>query len=84
MAQAEPPIALRRSPDKIAGVMPQPVVDYPQQTTRTAVDLVFTGTTARNPDVKILLSHAGGTLPYLAARVAGASALVGPLVSQRA
>lgn len=59
--------------------MPQPVVDYPQQTTRAAVDLVFTGTIGRNPNVKILLSHAGGTLPYLAPRVAGATALVGSL-----
>lgn len=45
------------------------MVDYPQQTTRCAVDLVFRGTITAHPNVKIILSHAGGTLPYLAQRV---------------
>ncbi|CAF1523275.1 unnamed protein product [Adineta ricciae] len=49
---------------------PQPLIDYPQETTRTAADLVLTGTRAAFPDVKIILSHAGGTLPFLAQRIA--------------
>lgn len=50
--------------------LPQPVIDYPHETGRTAVDLIVSGTIQRNPDVKIILSHAGGTLPYLATRAA--------------
>lgn len=52
--------------------MPQPLIDYPQETTRTASDLVLTGTRAAFPDVKIILSHAGGTIPFLVQRIAGA------------
>jgi predicted TIM-barrel fold metal-dependent hydrolase len=50
--------------------LPQPLIDYPQETTRTASDLVLSGTRAAFPDVKIILSHAGGTLPFLAHRIA--------------
>jgi predicted TIM-barrel fold metal-dependent hydrolase len=46
-----------------------PLIDYPQETTRTAADLVVTGTRAMFPDVKIILSHAGGTLPFIAHRI---------------
>jgi predicted TIM-barrel fold metal-dependent hydrolase len=46
-----------------------PLIDYPQETTRAAADLVVTGTRAMFPDVKIILSHAGGTLPYIAHRI---------------
>ena len=49
--------------------LPQPLIDYPHETTRTASDFVLTGTRAAYPDVKIILSHAGGTLPFLAQRI---------------
>jgi len=45
------------------------LIDYPQETTRTVADLVITGTRAEFPDVKIILSHDGGTLPFLAHRI---------------
>lgn len=50
--------------------LPQPMIDYPHETTRTAVDLIASGTTRSHPNVKVILSHAGGTLPYLAQRPA--------------
>jgi len=50
--------------------LPQPMVDYPHETTRTAVDLITSGCVRSHPRVKIILSHAGGTLPYLALRPA--------------
>ncbi|KAI2620444.1 hypothetical protein GGR54DRAFT_630374 [Hypoxylon sp. NC1633] len=50
--------------------LPQPLIDYPHETTRTAVDLITSGTVRSHPNVKIILSHAGGTLPYLALRPA--------------
>ncbi|CAF4798387.1 unnamed protein product [Rotaria sp. Silwood1] len=52
--------------------MPQPLVDYPHETTRTASDIVLSGTRAAFPNIRIILSHAGGTLPFLAQRIAGA------------
>lgn len=58
-------------PRRIGGFLPQPIVDWPQQTTRAAVDLVVTGTVRACPDVDIILSHAGGTLPMIAARALG-------------
>ncbi|KAB8336710.1 hypothetical protein FH972_021019 [Carpinus fangiana] len=50
--------------------LPQPMIDYPHETTRTAIDLVMSKTVRNNPKCKIILSHAGGTLPYLALRPA--------------
>ena len=52
-----------------------PFIDYPQETTRSVADLVVTGTRAMFPDVKIILSHAGGTLPFLANRISLAGAI---------
>ncbi|PWY68599.1 2-amino-3-carboxymuconate-6-semialdehyde decarboxylase [Aspergillus heteromorphus CBS 117.55] len=49
--------------------LPQPAIDYPHETTRTAVDLLTTGTKRAYPDCKVILSHAGGTLPYLISRL---------------
>ena len=38
-------------------------------TTRTVSDLLFSGTLERCPDIRFILSHAGGTIPYLALRL---------------
>ena len=51
-------------------LMAQPVIDFPLETTKTAVDLVVNGHMKRYPDVKIILSHGGGALPYLIQRPA--------------
>ncbi|KAJ5780067.1 hypothetical protein N7457_005227 [Penicillium paradoxum] len=51
-------------------VLPQPAVDYPHETTRTAMDMITQGTLRKFPDCKVILSHAGGALPYLVTRVA--------------
>lgn len=58
-------------PGFIGGFLPQPIVDFPQNTTRAAIDLVLTGTVRACPNVDIILSHAGGTLPFLGARALG-------------
>ena len=49
--------------------LPQPLVDYPHEPTRTASDLVLSGRKRQFPNCKVILSHAGGTLPYLADRI---------------
>lgn len=50
--------------------LPQPMFDYPHETGRTAMSLLVSNTLRTYPDCKIILSHAGGTLPYLIHRVA--------------
>lgn len=61
--------------------LPQPILDYPLATTRAAVDLVLTGTVRACPDVDIILSHAGGALPFVGTRAFGA--LVMPGLAER-
>jgi Predicted metal-dependent hydrolase of the TIM-barrel fold len=38
-------------------------------TTRTAYSLILNGMIEKYPDIRFILSHAGGTVPYLASRV---------------
>ena len=45
--------------------------DYPQETGRTAMSLIVSDTLRSYPGCKVILSHAGGTLPYLIYRAAG-------------
>jgi predicted TIM-barrel fold metal-dependent hydrolase len=58
-------------PKFIGNGLPQPILDYPLATTRAAVDLVISRTFRNHPDIDIILSHAGGALPFLASRVLG-------------
>jgi predicted TIM-barrel fold metal-dependent hydrolase len=48
--------------------LPMPAFDWPHETGRTAMDLILHRRLQQFPDVKIILSHAGGTLPALVAR----------------
>lgn len=48
---------------------PPTVVEYGTDTTRTIVNIVFSGTAARCPDIRFIFSHAGGTLPFLTERL---------------
>jgi predicted TIM-barrel fold metal-dependent hydrolase len=50
--------------------LPAFVADFLLDTTRAAIDLARTGTLDRCPDVRIILSHAGGFVPYAAYRLA--------------
>ncbi|KAK4445926.1 hypothetical protein QBC34DRAFT_412483 [Podospora aff. communis PSN243] len=47
----------------------QPLIDYPHETTRAAVDMITSRTLRKYPNVKVILSHAGGTLPFVASRL---------------
>ena len=49
--------------------IPRMLIDYPFETTRVAVNLIFKGVTTRYPNIRFILSHSGGTLPFLAHRV---------------
>lgn len=48
---------------------PPYIVEFMFETTRAVANLVYTGTMERFPDVSIILSHAGGAVPYLAWRL---------------
>ncbi|KAF2999435.1 hypothetical protein E8E13_007638 [Curvularia kusanoi] len=54
----------------INSLLPQPMFDYPHETGRTAMDLITSGRLRQYPGCRIILSHAGGTLPYLIHRAA--------------
>jgi 6-methylsalicylate decarboxylase len=53
--------------------MPPFVADFLLDTTRAAVRLAGSGTLDRCPNLKIILSHAGGFVPYAAYRIAAAT-----------
>ena len=49
---------------------PAPTLEFPFETTRAIGSLLYGGTLARSHDVSFIFPHAGGTLPYLADRLA--------------
>jgi predicted TIM-barrel fold metal-dependent hydrolase len=55
--------------------LPGFVVEFPFDTTRAAVNLIFSGAPTRFSNVRFILAHAGGTLPYLAPRLEAALAI---------
>jgi predicted TIM-barrel fold metal-dependent hydrolase len=54
------------------------MIEYPFDTTRAAVNLLFSGALQRFAKISFILSHAGGTLPYLAWRLS-----VAPMIDAR-
>lgn len=54
---------------EVPGIPPF-AADFLLDTTRAALNLARSGTLERHPDLKIVLSHAGGFLPFAAERVA--------------
>jgi aminocarboxymuconate-semialdehyde decarboxylase len=60
------------SPDAAASGLrlPPSLIDFVADTTRAVASMHYHGTFARTPDVTYILSHAGGTVPYLANRFA--------------
>ncbi len=60
------------SPDAAAhsSGLPDHLLDFPTDTNQVVALMLYTNRFARTPNVKYILSHAGGSVPYLAARFA--------------
>ncbi|KAG9235757.1 hypothetical protein BJ875DRAFT_440067 [Amylocarpus encephaloides] len=50
-------------------LIPRALLDWSHETTRTAIHLIMTNTVRKYASCKIILSHGGGTLPYVAGRI---------------
>ena len=48
-------------------------IEYGTDTTRAIIGVTFNGDTTRYPDIQFIWSHAGGSAPFLAGRIDGAS-----------
>src|SRR5438445_7433471 len=60
------------SPDTPAHLLglPDNLIDFPTDTNRAVAQMHYTNRFARTSNVKYIFSHAGGSIPYLAARFA--------------
>jgi 6-methylsalicylate decarboxylase len=56
---------------------PFPMIEFMFETTRAVFNLILSGTLDRFPNIKIIVPHAGATIPVLADRVAGLSPALG-------
>src|SRR5258705_12223862 len=52
----------------VAGIA-DPTIEFGSDTTRAIVRMVFSGSSARYPGMRMIFSHAGGTMPYLIVRL---------------
>lgn len=62
--------------------LPAPMIEFPFDTTRTAASLLYSGALVRHPGINFILPHAGGTLPFLAPRIAAIGSI--PILGDRA
>jgi len=62
--------------------LPLPISEVPNETYKAAADLVTTGKKRALRNVRIVLSHLGGSTPFLASRVAGLSRYLGTSLSE--
>ena len=70
-------------PYAIPAVAPASVLEFPFETTRTATSLIIAGVMNRYKNIKFILSHAGGTLPFLVPRISLSISMMPPAVIER-
>ncbi len=57
-------------PEPHLDIISSPVIEYTFDSTRAITNLLFTRSRKRFPDIKMIFSHGGGALPFLAHRLA--------------
>lgn len=78
------------APEHTGLLAPPFAVEYVFDTTRAIVNLVYTGTLQRCPNIRLIVAHGGSTVPYLAERIAmieghrGAKSVTGVIPALRA
>ncbi len=60
---------LPRYAGEITLALPGYMIEFVFDTTRAVANLITSGALARFPDIRFILSHAGGTVPYIAWRL---------------
>jgi len=60
---------------------PAPLLEFPLDTTRTIVDLLYNRSLQSNSDIKVIVPHGGAALPALIARIAAFANL--PIIEPR-
>jgi predicted TIM-barrel fold metal-dependent hydrolase len=60
---------------------PAPMLEFPLDTTRTLVDLLYSRTLQTHPDIQVIVPHGGAALPALVARIAAFANL--PFITPR-
>jgi predicted TIM-barrel fold metal-dependent hydrolase len=66
------PTAANCCKNLIPGIAPG-IMEYGTDTTRAIMSVMWSGQAAKFPDIRFIWSHAGGTAPFLAGRIDGAS-----------
>lgn len=61
--------AVPKSSEALPLDIPGAAIEFTFDTTRAALNLVWNGVVERRPNLRFILSHAGGTIPYLAYRI---------------
>jgi 6-methylsalicylate decarboxylase len=57
--------------------LPRPMIEFPFDSTRAVINLFMSGTLERCAALRLIVPHGGGTLPFLARRIARMAALIG-------
>ncbi len=63
------PTSPEHSEDLVPDV-PAPIAEFPFDTTRAIMSMLFSGRLSANPNIRCIFPHGGGTLPYLSDRIA--------------
>jgi len=61
--------AVPKSSEALPLDIPGAALEFTFDTTRAALNLVWNGVVERRPNIRFILSHAGGTIPFLAHRI---------------
>ena len=76
------PTTIPPGADATGLTIPYGVTEFTFDTTRAITNMLYGGTFERYPSIRYIVSHAGGTIPFLAWRIAGAAYL--PELADRA